>query len=238
MNTTETLAAINSLCRQRKASLQCRNAIEQSCVAYARLMLGWLPTMDLKERTRINGEARAMVRSIFDGDAIEMTDAATLVLAKCQPWLSGFEAQQAEVKKLDKQLETLAKGLPIAPWVEGVRGLGYKSVALILGTTGDLSNYSNPAKVWKRMRMSVIDGKREIGGPRRAIMWVIGDVLIKSNKGKYREIYDRRKVYETTRAPEMSKMHAHRRAQRVMEKELLVDLWRQWRDAGSLKQAA
>lgn len=66
---------------------------------------------------------------------------------------------------------------------------------------------------------------------RRSRMWNIGDALIKSNRdGRYRTIYLARKEYEITRDPEMQPIKAHRRAQRYMEKRLLRDLWRAWRD--------
>ena len=66
---------------------------------------------------------------------------------------------------------------------------------------------------------------------RRSAIWTIGDSLIKQNEDGYRAVYDERKQYEKARDPEMSKMYAHRRAQRYMEKRLLRDLWRAWRDA-------
>lgn len=85
---------------------------------------------------------------------------------------------------------------------------------------------------------------------RRSRMWNIGDALIKGNKdGPYRTAYLARKEYEAERARAagltvapsakipvkrkaefMSEGHIHRRAQRYMEKRLLKDLWRAWRD--------
>jgi len=83
---------------------------------------------------------------------------------------------------------------------------------------------------------------------RRSHMWNIGDAVIKAQVriikdadgkdtgeraaiGVYGDVYLRRKAYEHARDPEMSKMHAHRRAQRYMEKRLLRDLWQAWRRA-------
>lgn len=83
---------------------------------------------------------------------------------------------------------------------------------------------------------------------RRSTMFVIGDCLVKG-KTIYREIYLRRKDHERARAeadglkvvpaaqiPEgrmhefTSDGHVHKRAQRYMEKRLLRDLWRAWRN--------
>jgi hypothetical protein len=113
-------------------------------------------------------------------------------------------------------------------------------LAVIVGVAGDLSNYSNPAKLWKRFGLAVIDGRAQrkvtnteqaiamgYSPMRRSAMWTIGDAVIKT-QGEYRELYLDRKMYEAERDPEMSKMHCHRRAQRYMEKRLLRDLWRAW----------
>lgn len=47
--------------------------------------------------------------------------------------------------------------------------------------------------------------------------------------GPYGQAYLDRKKYELERDPEMSKMHAHNRAARYMEKRLLKHLWQAWR---------
>jgi hypothetical protein len=80
---------------------------------------------------------------------------------------------------------------------------------------------------------------------RRSRLWNVGASLIKAQVrnvkdeagertdesmaiGPYGERYLARKAYESARVPEMSPIHAHRRAQRYMEKRLLRDLWNAW----------
>ncbi len=93
---------------------------------------------------------------------------------------------------------------------------------------------------------------------RRSVLWVIGESLLKGQSeridkktgevlrkaGPYRLIYDTRKAIELPRCEAMAdamkaksstgkysyKRHAHNRAKRIMEKELIKDLWRAWRD--------
>jgi len=85
---------------------------------------------------------------------------------------------------------------------------------------------------------------------RRSRMWNIGQALVKGNRdGAYRAVYLARKDYERARAEAagltvapsasipkdrkdefMSLGHIDHRAQRVMEKRLLVDLWQAWRE--------
>lgn len=119
---------------------------------------------------------------------------------------------------IDKKLVKLAKSLPVwSEFAEGVRGCGPGSLAAIVGEAGDLGNYANPAKLWKRMGLAVMDGQRQ-GNPganataadwvrhgynkkRRSVMWNIGsNGFVKATCGTYREIYDARKAYLVARA--------------------------------------
>ncbi|MFZ1992215.1 MAG: hypothetical protein WAW96_20865 [Alphaproteobacteria bacterium] len=112
----------------------------------------------------------------------------------------------------DKQLRKLAGSLPVAPWVEQQKGFGLINLGLIVGEAGDLSAYSNPAKLWKRFGLAVMpDGgaqrkfadkeKAEAAGfnpRRRAVAHILGDCLIKK-EGQYRALYLARKAIEATR---------------------------------------
>lgn len=142
---------------------------------------------------------------------------------------------------LGKKMETLAKELPVYEWALACRGLGTLSVAQIIGETGDLSNYATISRVWKRLGLAVIKGQRqrkttdqdlaiEMGydPERRAIMWIVGDNLIRGSNPVYKPFYDTEKVRLAEAWPEASPIHRHRAAHRHMEKEFLLDLWREW----------
>lgn len=53
---------------------------------------------------------------------------------------------------MDKMVE-LAGQLPVAPWLSQpeCRGISLGMLATIVGESGNLSNYANPAKLWKRL---------------------------------------------------------------------------------------
>jgi len=148
---------------------------------------------------------------------------------------------------LEKELVKSAKQLPVTPFVEAISGFGWIGLAQIIGETGNLANYSNPGKLWKRLGLAPYNGKSpaqwkfdkgltssdwiEVGySPyRRSVMFVIGEALIKK-QNEYRELYLTRKEYEATKAPDLKPMAHHLRAHRYMEKRLLRDLWRAWNE--------
>ena len=156
------------------------------------------------------------------------------------PLVEARDGVEKHRKMVEKRLVKLAKSLPIAPWVESARGVGLASLAAIVGEAGDLAAYDNPAKLWKRMGLAVIDGERQrrvtgvkaldhgYSPARRSVMWNLGACIVKAG-GPLKQIYDARKVYEAERVE--TKMHAHNRAQRYVEKRFLRDLWSQWRRA-------
>lgn len=167
---------------------------------------------------------------------------AEVALAAIFPLDEARKAIETHRKAVEKRLTKLAKELPVAPWVEGTRGVGLLSLAAIVGEAGDLSGYANPGKLWKRMGMGVMgDGTRQrrVGGvaaldhgyspARRSVVWNIGACIVKAG-GPLKEIYDARKIYETPRVE--TKLHAHNRAQRYTEKRFLRMLWSAWRKAG------
>lgn len=148
----------------------------------------------------------------------------------------------------EKEMKRVAADLPLASWVEQTRGLGMLGFAQIIAEAGDLSNYSGPAKLWKRFGLA--PGQRRLKGcgkkhpagktcikcdaaiqmgfspSRRAVMSVIGDSLMKMGE-EYRQVYLVEKERQRSLHPELTKAHTHNRALRYMEKRLLRDLWRE-----------
>lgn len=156
-----------------------------------------------------------------------------------------LEPLEAHLDHYNEQIAALAMELPVWPWVESIRGFGAKGLGLIIGATGDLSKYSNPGKVWKRMGLALVDGERQrrsadaekavamgYSPRRRSLMHIIGDSLLKQNglsgDGYYRKVYDDRKAYTETQHQDWTKVHRHMDALRYMEKRLLRHLWQVW----------
>src|SRR5207253_1386283 len=68
---------------------------------------------------------------------------------------------------LEAKMKQLVVQLPVYAWLKQKeqRGLGVPNTAIIIGETGDLANYANPAKVWRRMACAPweFDGKTKMG---------------------------------------------------------------------------
>jgi transposase len=137
----------------------------------------------------------------------------------------------------EKIAATLAKEHSLWPWAEAIRGLGPLSFGQMVAEAGDLTRLDNPAKLWKRMGLAVMDGKaqRRLRGAqgvehgfsprRRAVMAVIADNLVRLNKDGYRTLYVERKAYEAEKNSELKLIHRDKRAKRYMAKRLLKDFW-------------
>lgn len=119
----------------------------------------------------------------------------------------------AQRKETEKALLGLAARLPCAAWCKTVPGFGLLSLATIVGSAGDLANYPDKSKLWKRMGMAVIDGRSQrrvkdtegaarqgYAPARRAEIFVIGDNLLRAKNPEYRAVYDARKAHEIARA--------------------------------------
>lgn len=162
---------------------------------------------------------------------------AETALAAIFPLVEGRKSVETARKQVEKRLAKLAADLPAAKWVSETRGFGIASLAAIVGEAGDLSDYATVAKLWKRMGLAVMPSGRQrkvIGAEgvehgysptRRSVVWTIGDCIIKAG-GPYKELYNSRKEYERPRVE--TKIHAHNRAKRYMEKRILRDLWLTW----------
>lgn len=163
---------------------------------------------------------------------------AEVALSAIFPMIEGRKAVETSRKAVEKRLSKLAAQLPAADWVAQTRGFGIASLAAVVGEAGDLAHYSTVAKFWKRMGLAVMPSgrQRKVAGAegiehgyspaRRSVVWSIGDCIIKAG-GSYKDLYNERKLYEAERVT--TKMHAHNRAKRYMEKRILRDLWSAWR---------
>jgi hypothetical protein len=117
-----------------------------------------------------------------------------------------------------KAAEKLAKRLDhCKEFLESTMGFGYGGLAMIVGEAGDLGNYANPGKLWKRMGMAPVNGQccatwRAKGGlsateweaagyspRRRSVMYQITDSMLKNKACPFYAVYIDRKAYLAAR---------------------------------------
>lgn len=241
--------------RNRVFNMRQKNRLVQALGANLRLDFGWrrCEATD-KTQCKINTAAMAeadrllkYARSVFitgskidtTGVRLDMFDKWKVPLENTLRAAEIFEEQQALIAKM--MVATL-KRTPLAEFAEQTRGFGEISVAQLLAHVGDPTLQKSESSLIKRMGIACLEGKAQ-GRPgkgataddwiahgynpsRRAIMFVIGDNLIRAGNDRYRAVYDRRKAIESARPDVGSKMHAHLRAHRKMESILLRDLYR------------
>jgi len=260
MTETRTTTELDVLCAEiaeqallMRSAMEQRKRIRNACGAFVRRLIGWSAADDEAERKRMRAAAQAAIAAIEKGEEPEILSPACLVLAQeyvncvlasCEPW-------EVKEKVHRKQLGKLSKRLPVWMWAEGVKGLGEVMLGQIIAETGNLDNYPNPAKVWKRLgqaprdcyKMIKKDGTEGITEPkqRKAVVWNAAECLIKA-AGPYYQLYLERKAYEEERYADETVMDNGRkmtkgwraaRAERVMVKRMLCDLWAAWRKEDS-----
>lgn len=217
------IATMRELAVQRRAAIKLQVKIDNGIRALVGRACGFRIDLPEKERAAINKRAAVIIKAIETGEAC--TDPVAAPLA---PFiLTGAQGRapfDALRKSVEKDMERLAAFMPVYNFVEELSGFGALGLSIIVGEAGDLSVYGNPAKLWKRMGLAVMNGKRQ-GNPgkgataddwiahgynkeRRSMMWQIMDSMmkhqsqwldketgeIKKPAGPYGEIYMAKKA--------------------------------------------
>lgn len=208
-------------------------------------------TLTAAERREITD----MVKAVLAGKC----DDAQLVL-NMMPFLEGRKPFVEAQKAIEAKVSALVKELPIYDWFTSHRGLKAMSLAHLVGSGDkDWAEFPKPASLWKWYGLDVQGGhapkmsagKTRTFKPERraAAIGIIGEQLIKQDKGKWKALYDKRKEYELRMAAErgltvkpsasitpkqkasglfMSKGHVANRARRYMVKQFLKEMWELW----------
>jgi hypothetical protein len=236
------VAQIRMQHRRLTFAMKMRIKMDNGLGAFVRSQLGWSPNKSESDNAKI--KARAQKILTFGAKAMVAQDphtkstrakklaAEVIAFAKTEPMFDLFYDQISLTARARKAfdgaedecndaLAELVKQLPVWPWAESLKGFGAKSLANVVGVAGDLSNYPDKSKLWKRLGLAPItkDGVtlapaewRKRGGlsgddwldagyspKRRSLVWNIGASIIKAG-GLYRKLYDDRKKFEKAKA--------------------------------------
>lgn len=236
----EIVAEIRQFHRKRVFAMEQRKRANLALGSLLRTQLGWQLDLPSAERKAISERAAALAAAGEIAATIEILSAradlkapekAALTRARRAPPIDDpvfdewrdvivssvvarapFDAVEAAATRA---MEKLAAELPVAAWWRQNVAKALASLAVIIGEAGDLSKYPNPAKLWKRMGVGLVDGVRQGGltkaaskqdwiahgynKKRRARLFAIGDALIKHG-GAWRDLYLARKEYERAKA--------------------------------------
>jgi len=192
-------------------------------------------------------------KKIWDAGAIVMrklvagkSEDATLMLT-FEGMVSSIRAMNGSIKSLEDTMITHVKELPIYEWAMTIPGVGAISLAIILAEIGNLSDYSNPSKVWKRMGCGVIRGERQrkvagdkelaiehgYDGQRRSLIWSTSKYIGMQRKRMPNHPLIQYMVAEKDRqlANGLTKGQAENRARIHTGKKFLKWMWKEWNRA-------
>lgn len=197
--------------RGRRSLLKTRIQNENRLRSFVATAMGYHTGMDEKSRRRAHKKAQLYINKVLEQGASErLVDSVIENLSV--PILHLDDA----IEQTEKKMKELAKCLPAAKWSESIKGFGILGLAKVIGETGNLNNYPNPAKVWRRMGCApyrdhmaktwrVDKWRQQYGLPklsdeewteygycphRRSTIFVVSEGLMKQNDGPYRQRYD------------------------------------------------
>jgi hypothetical protein len=197
---------LHALGRIRRFCIKSQSRCDRSIESYLAGLLGFRVTLPEAERKKLFLLA-AKVRKAIEKGGLDWSDpgygdafraVVPTVLASQQSRKVWDDLREAT----EKNMKSLAVKLPVwAAFAKEIRGFGELGLAVIIAETttpeGNLSNYSSVGKLWKRLGLAVIDGRRQ-GNPgkdatdndwithgynrqRRAEMWAFfSDILFRA----------------------------------------------------------
>lgn len=134
----------------------------------------------------------------------------------------------------------------ILSFVHATKGFDIDSLAKVIGEAGNLADYSNPGKLWKRFGLAPYQGQlpstwRKFGGlkaddwkavgynpRRRSVAYIFGECMMKQNDGEYRERYEEARRVAAEKHPDWKPIRSHRHGMAMATKRLLRNLWCVW----------
>jgi len=170
-STAELCETLQELQVSRRFLIASANRQENAARAFIRRAFGWRPDLPEKERAAIAAKA-ATIFAYFEKAARPATKSARkpikapdeiTAIESLSGVLSAFASGLRPLRERRVEIEALmiaaVRDLPVAAWRSNAKGLGELGLAVIIGETGDLSNYPNFRHVWKRLGLMPFEGR-------------------------------------------------------------------------------
>ena len=248
--------SLQSLRREKVSHLKSRIKLDNRLCMSVANSLGYYPGLDEgKRKDAMNAAKDAMERLANDETCPPDIERLRPLVESSRQGIDGFGRH---VKLIESAMKKLAKQLPIIGWLEQPeqRGFGIQQLADLIGETGDLANYDNPGKMWRRMGCAPYEANGEShmgeswrvpkwrtnGGltaeqwedfgycpRRRSLAYLVGEGLVKQNKSIYRARYDSVKAAKLALEDKhWPKIRCHKHAMLLASKLLMRELWCAW----------
>ncbi len=171
-STEDIIEALIQQHRNRRFAIKTQQKLDRSLESFVRRnFTSWSPDLPEKEAAKQNARVHQIIKMARNTDE---TDAiATLVRPQVEAIDASREIWDQQRAVAEKERLRLVRMLPIAAWLETVKGAGPSSLADIIGEAGDIGSYATHSKLWKRLGFAPYDGfagstwKRETWRPRK-----------------------------------------------------------------------
>lgn len=180
-----------NLQKERINLIRTKNKLANGVGAYVRDMMGVPHEASEKERADLSAKALEIIRKVEKGTL--PSDNERPIAIKCEyvilaakkarePFENALRAQSfknfdgTKATGVEQRMAKLAQKLPVWQWAKEIKGFGPLGLAVIVAEAGDLSNYANPGKLWKRMGLAPYNGKSgmawRMGGGLTSQEWI------------------------------------------------------------------
>ena len=210
--------------RRYKYIMKLRIATGNTMMGLCRMTVGFHDETNSIKMSELNAKAKNIHDAVINKKVPELgpedqvaAKAVQELLLEIYPNFRNFELENKKyVKILEDSSEKFSEH--VLEWVDDhVKGVGRLTVAKVIGMTGDLLKYDDPAKVWKRLGVAVLPDKNgrlvRQGGDGEGMdkkTWIvhgyrphfrsevalIGDNLRRQKHEYFYPLYLRRKEYE------------------------------------------
>lgn len=274
MNLDVVCDELRDLQRQRVVAIKSKNMADNRLVAVVAGSEGYHSGLAEATRKKMFAKARKIIKDVV------AKKISHLYAEIIEPSWYSINRLELLNSSLEKEMRKRAELLPVAKWfaLPDRRGINLLTLATLVGEAGNISNYPNPGKLWKRFGCAPhsFAGKTLMGATwrwksegeltkdewikfgyskrRRSIVYVIGENIVKQNKGVYRQRYDTAKEQSKTTHPEWwicrkcgggsktktgkkcddckgtgrAAMRGHRHGMLLATKLFLKELWIEW----------
>lgn len=158
---TDPYALLKGLQRNRRFCIRSQQYFNRSTESYIASNLAYSNDLEERDRKAIFKFA-AMIRMKVETNetvaGVEIDEFSRRVILQSQASRSHWDAER---QAIEKEMKRVAESLPVSAWVKAQKGFSLLGLAVLVGETGDLANYSGPAKVWKRLGLACLDGVRQ-----------------------------------------------------------------------------